>query len=273
MLSRRDFCLCCVGSAFLPAACDAYAPGAPAYRSTLIDGLTPSPLVWAGRRWRCNMGSTWNRSMDHCLRLAVSRARFEIRPTPNDRSKNDDGVKLRSELSGRLPGNRERLPNGVPLWGALSFIHHRWADPAGMATRTGGVHGQIHIGHTFGGSPALAFRRNARGEFTVTTRGEHDPRSRVRYLDALSFDQAHDLVYRIVLHPSDGALTVWLDGQQIVDVRGQSIGTQHAESFWAVGCYYAGGASCPVVAEFANHRYPAQLDLSDRIMTRPAWPE
>jgi hypothetical protein len=142
-----------------------------------------------------------------------------------------------------------------------------------MAARTGGVHGQIHIGRTFGGSPALAFRRNARGEFTVTTRGEHDPRSRLRYLNDLSFDQPHDLVYRIVLHPNDGELSVWLDGQQVVNVRGQSIGTRHADSYWAVGCYYAGGATCPVVAEFASHRYPAVLDLSDRILTRPVWPK
>ena len=219
------------------------------------------------------MGSTWNRGMDHCLRLTDRKARFEIRDTLDDRRAKDPPIKRRSELSGSLPGNRERLPNGVPLWGALSFIHHRWADPAGMATRTGGVHGQIHAGNTFGGSPALAFRRNNRGEFTVTTRGEYDPKSRVRYLDALSFDQAHDLVYNIVLHPTDGALAVWLDGRQIIDVRGQSIGTRHAESLWAVGCYYAGGATCPVVAEFANHRYPAQLNLSDRIRARPAWPE
>jgi hypothetical protein len=269
MLSRRNFCLCCIGTAFLPVACDAHAP---AYRSTLNDGITPSPLAWAGRKWRCNMGSTWNRSMDHCLRLADSRARFEIRPTPNDRSKNDDAPKLRSELSGSLPGSRERLPNGVALWGATSFIHHRWADPAGMAERTGGVHGQIHIGKTFGGSPALAFRRNKRGEFAVTTRGEHDPESRVRHVGALPFDQVHDLVYRLVLDPSDGALAVWLDGRQIVDVRGQSIGSQHAESYWAVGCYYAGGASCPVVAEYANHVYPAPVNLSGRIRRRPAWP-
>lgn len=271
MHTRRDFCLCCVGTAFLPTACGAFAP--PAYRSTLKDGFTPSQLEWAGREWRCNMGSTWNRGMDHCLRLAGSRARFEIRPTPNDRSMNDNGGKLRSELSGSLPGNRERLPNGIPLWGAMSFIHHSWADPVGMAERTGGVHGQIHIGQKFGGSPALAFRRNARGEFTVTTRGEHDPRSRVRYVNALPFDRPHDLIYRLILHPSDGELGVWLNGRQIVDERGQSIGTQHADSFWAVGCYYAGGASCPVVAEFANHRYPAPLDLSDRIKAGAAWPE
>lgn len=272
MLSRRDFCLCCAGSAFVPAACDASVPTAPAYRSTLIDGVTPPLLTWAGRRWRCNMGSTWNRGMDHCLRLTTARARFEIRPTSKDRSMNDGGATLRSELSGSLPGDRERLPNGVPLWGALSFIHHRWADPTGMAGRTGGVHGQIHIGHRLGGSPALAFRRNGQGEFVVTTRGEYEPRSRVHYRDALSFDRVHDLVYNIVLHPSRGALTLWLDGRRIVDVRGQSIGTRHADSFWAVGCYYAGGASCPVVAEFANHRYPAQMDLSDRIKTRPVWP-
>lgn len=271
MFSRRNFCLSGLGAACLPAASAGFFPG-DSDRLILRDGLVPPTLEWAGRRWRCNMGSTWNRNMNHCLRLTGRKARFEIRDTTLDRSEKDRPGKLRSELSASLPGIRDRLPNGVPLWGALSFNHHGWADSSEMASGPGGVHGQIHIGKTFGGSPALAFRRNKHGEFAITTRGEHDPKSRVRYLGALSFDQPHDLVYRLVLHPSDGALSVWLDGQQIVDVRGQSIGARSAECYWAFGCYYAGGVSSPVVAEFANHLYPAELVLADRIKRRPAWP-
>ena len=122
MHSRRDFCLCCIGTALLPSACGAFA--SETYRSTLKDGFTPSPLEWAGREWRCNMGSTWNPHMDHCLRLAGDRARFEIRPTPSDRSSNDDGVKLRSELSGSLPGKRERLPYKSVIRHQRSQVRH-----------------------------------------------------------------------------------------------------------------------------------------------------
>ena len=132
ILSRRCFCLSCVSAALIPSACDA-AQGS-AYRSTQVRGHTPPTLEWAGRLWRCNMGATWHPGMDHCLRLTEQKARFEIRPSPNNRSVNDPPVKRRSELSGSLPRDRRRLPNGVPLWGAMSFIHHRWADPAGMAT-------------------------------------------------------------------------------------------------------------------------------------------
>jgi len=122
------------------------------------------------------MGATWTPGMDHCLKLAGSRARFEVRPGPTDRRQDDRAGILRSELSGSLKGDRTRLPNGVPLWGAFSFIHHRWSDRAGMANTTGGVHGQVHIGQSFGGSPALAFRRDPKGNFLITTRGESDPR-------------------------------------------------------------------------------------------------
>lgn len=142
-----------------------------------------------------------------------------------------------------------------------------------MVARSGGIHGQIHIGRTFGGSPAVAFRRDPQGRFRVTTRGELDPENRTRYRAPLTFDQHHHLVYRVVLHPSDGSLAVWLDGVQIIDVGGQSIGTRHADSFWILGCYYSGGATCPVVAEFANHNYPARLDLSGRIKAGVGWPD
>lgn len=272
-ISRRDFCASCLGSAFLPAACGASVVGdEPSYRSTLIDGVTPPTLFWSGREWRANMGSTWTRGMDHSLRLTRQKARFEVRPSSRDRREKDRPGTLRSELSGSVKGDPARLPNGVPLWGAMSFIHRRWSDPEGMATRTGGVHGQVHMGSKFGGSPALAFRRDPAGLFRITTRGEHDAESRTRYSGPLSFDQVHDVVYRVVLHPTRGALSVWLDGSKILGVSEQSIGSHHADSFWIVGCYYSGGATCPVVAEYAHHQYPDRADLSSRIARRPAWP-
>jgi hypothetical protein len=206
--------------------------------------------------------------MDHCLRLTPSRARFEIRDSRFDRGPRDDLDKRRSEL--RIPKS-PRLPNGVALWGAMSFIHHQWEDPDGMARTWGGVHGQVHIGSKFGGSPAVAFRRTRRGKLAITTRGEEDPEGTRRYEGSLPFDQLHNLVYRILLHPSRGAAAVWLNGEPVLDVSGVSIGSSHAECYWSFGCYYSGGITCPIVAEYGDHVYPGMADLSGRIRFRPDW--
>ncbi len=272
MLSRREFCILGGSSTIMAMACSARSAEPSTYQSTLANGFSPPVIEWAGRKWRCNMGSTWHEDMNHCLQLTSGRARFEIRNSPYDRSRNDESGKLRSEISGSLRGDRARLPNGELLWGAMSFIHHPWSDPAGMAQLTGGVHGQVHMGHGFGGSPALAFRRTKDGQFAVTTRGEQEPKSRIRYHEARSFGEVHDLVYRVRLHPSEGSLTVWLDGERIVDLGRASIGSRHADSFWNIGCYYAGGASCPIVAEYANLVYPGRVDLRDRILYPAQWP-
>lgn len=276
--SRRDSCLIALGAAIIPAgywAASARPSRVPSdgrrffeYNSTLVNGFTPGHVAWNGRKWRCAMGSTWNPGMDHSLRLTPERARFEIRESGHDRGRRDDDRKRRSEL--RVP-NSPRLPNGVPLWGAMSFIHHRREDPDGMAKRWGGVHGQLHIGSTFGGSPAVAFRRTRRGEFAITTRGENDPDGSRRYEGTLPFEQLHNLVYRVVLDPADGALIVWLNGEAVLNVRGVSIGSSHAECYWSIGCYYAGGVTCPIVAEYGDHIYPGPADLTKRIGFKPDW--
>ena len=214
------------------------------------------------------MGSTWHRDMDHSLRLTANRARFEIRDDVRDRGPGDDVTKRRSEL--RYP-KAPRLPNGVPLWGAMSFVHHQWDDPAGMAARRGGVHGQLHIGSTLGGSPAVAFRRTRRGAFAITTRGEREPDGARRFERPLAFDQAHSLVYRVVLSPTEGSLHVWLNGDAVLDLRGVSIGSSHAECYWSFGCYYSGGICCPISAEFGDVVYPGVSSLAARIRFRPDW--
>jgi len=213
------------------------------------------------------MGSTWNPGMDHCFRESEDMARFEIRPTPNDRAAKDSPNKRRSELH----CTKNRLPNGVPLWGAMTFNHHRWSDPAGMARGWGGVHGQIHMGKA-GGSPALAFRRNRDGRLMVTSRGEADDGNQRRWIGPVSFDEPHDLVYRVLLHPTQGELDVWLDGERLVNITGASIGSRLGGSYWCIGCYYSGGISNPIVAEFANHEFPSPKSLSARISRPSAWP-
>ena len=213
------------------------------------------------------MGSTWNAGMDHCFRYDEDMARFEIQPTARDRAEHDKPDKRRSELH----GTKNRLPNGVPLWGAMSFNHHGWSNPAGMAKGWGGVHGQIHMGKA-GGSPALAFRRTREGRFLVTTSGEFDDLNRKRWTAPLSFDQVHDLVYRVVLDARAGQLDVWLDGRQVVHVANASIGSRVGGCYWCIGCYYSGGISCPVVAEYANHEFPSAKELSTRISSQPRWP-
>lgn len=246
--------------------------GAEAYRSTLVDGFTPATLRWEGRSWRCNMGSTWQPGMEHCLRLTSRTARFEIRDSPNDHSKADKAHKRRSELSGKLPRSPALLPNDVVLWSAMSFIHHAWDDPVGMAGLMGGVYGQIHMGRGFGGSPAVAFRRLANGQFAVTTRGQQATESKRHFIGPLAFGSVHDLVYRVILHPENGSLAVWLDGHKIVDVKRASIGSGYADSHWNIGCYFAGGVTCPVVAEYANVIYPGTTSLGRRITGPAAWP-
>src|SRR5437867_3210575 len=110
MLSRRDFCIDGLGLALVSFSCRANDDSRSAYRSTLVNGYTPAILNWAGRSWRCNMGSTWHPDMDYCLRLARSEARCEIRNTPYDHSRVDEATKRRAEISGSLPGDRSRLP-------------------------------------------------------------------------------------------------------------------------------------------------------------------
>ena len=246
----------------------AFLRGASEYQSTLVDGFTPGHVYWAGRKWRCAMGSTWNPDMDYAFRLSSERARFEIREAPLNRGVRDKINKRRSEI--RHP-NSPRLPNGVPLWGAMSFAHHQWDDPAGMAANRGGVHGQLHMGSAFGGSPALAFRRTRKGAFAITTRGERDPDGTLRYEGPLSFDAVHNLVYRMVLGPNSGTLQVWLNGDSIVQVKDISIGSEAAQCYWGIGCYYTGTITCPIIAEYGDHVYPSPTDLQNRIGFRPMW--
>ncbi|MFN2100028.1 heparin lyase I family protein [Altererythrobacter sp. MF3-039] len=245
------------------------------YQSSLIDGFTPSPFDWDGRQYRVNAGSSWNAYMERSLMISPkgTRLRFEIWDTDNDRSVNDPSRKRRSEISGSLYGDPTRLPNGVELWGAFSVVHEPWQDPAGMSQLYGGVYGQLHMGSKVGGSPALAFRRRANGDFVVTTRGEHNLDGSTIYRAPLPFGVVHDIVYAVVLDPTAGSLRVWLNGEQVVDQRDVSIGHSEADSFWNYGLYFSGGISGPVVAEYANHEYPSEYPLDYRVFNRPAWPD
>lgn len=244
------------------------------YRSTLDRGVTPSRLHWAGRDWRVNAGSTRVRGMPHSLAISSSgeRLRVEVHDTPRDNSQPDKSTVRRAELSGSLYGDGTRLPNGRELWGAFSFVHHAWSDMLGMRERQGGVYGQVHMGSDAGGSPALAFRRTAKGLFRITTRGEFDPEGTVQYEAPLSFDSVHDAVYRLVLHPTDGSLAVWIDGERVVDVKNASIGHHSATSYWNIGVYFARGISGSASAEYANHIYPKPQSLIHRISAPPCWP-
>ncbi len=241
------------------------------YYSTLVGSYTPYyPVTWADKNnWKVGAGSTWNTGMDHSVRMssAKKRLRVELRNTEKDKADGDKTGCRRAELKGSVT----KLYNSIEYWGAFSFIHHPWSDPAGMAKKTGGVHGQLHMGD-HGGSPAVAFRRHKNGNFRVTTRGQYNSDGTVRYDKPLSFGAAHDLVYRVKFHPTAGELQVWLDGVKIVDVRGVSIGSNVAGYHWNIGAYYSGGITCPVVAEYANHVHPRVGSLSSRVTSRPAWP-
>jgi hypothetical protein len=65
---------------------------------------------------------------------------------------------------------------------------------------------------------------------------------------------------------------VWLNREKIVDLERTPIGSSVAESYFNVGSYYAGGVTCPIIAEFANLVYPAPEALLRRTTVTPAWP-
>lgn len=235
------------------------------------NGLMPeSGISFAGKtNWRAACGATWNTGMAHSIRRSAGhkRLRFELRDTTKDKTDGDDSDTRRAELK----NTSDKLYNNIDYWGALSFIHYRWADPAGMAELYGGVYMQLHMGD-FGGSPAVAFRRHKSGQFLITTRGQNNTSNTKRYLAPLAWDTKHDIVYRVRFHPSYGQLDVWLNGTKIVGITNQSIGSNVAGYRPYVGCYFSGGITCPIVAEVGNYVYPATVPLDARITNCPAWP-
>ena len=241
-----------------------------AYLTTLSPTYTPGELSWTGRKWRVNSAATRYTNMDHSLQRSSSwsKLRFEVRR--DDPAMESNIEKRRAELSGSVYGDKTRLPNGVSLWGAFSTIHHSWADPEGMKNTWGGVYGQIHMGSP-GGNPALAFRRRQNGRFLITSRSEFEASSVSRYEADLSWDVPHDIVYNVVLHPTNGRLRVWIDGRMVVDYTG-GIGHSAADHYWNFGLYFSKNVTSPAIAEYANHVYPATTSLSTRVTSRPAWP-
>ena len=211
-------------------------------------------IEWGGRKWRANVASAHFEGHDHALRIAGSRARFEVRP--DDTPMESKEWKRRAELSGSIYGDATRLPNGVLLSGSFVTSHRAW--PEGMDTTWGMVFGQIHMGSKVGGSPALAFRRHQTSDLRITTRGENDMEGSEVYRGPLSFDEDHLFAYEVLLHETDAVLRVWVDDQQVVDLSGVSIGHSAADSYWNVGIYASGGVTGPVVAEYDRHIYPGQ---------------
>ncbi|MDZ4306605.1 hypothetical protein [Allopontixanthobacter sp.] len=200
---------------------------------------------WADRKWRVN-----TKRQPHSLQVTADRARFEIRPEDFL-----DGSKPRSELSGSIYGDDTRLPNGVLLRGGFTLNAHAWGSD--MSKTWGGVYGQIHIGSKVGGSPALSFRRDQDGDFKVATRGEKDLGGTTQWKGPLPFDEEHDIVYCVKLHPTEAELRVWIDREPVLDLTGVSIGHSIADAYWALGLYFSGGITGPIVAEYSEHTYPS----------------
>ena len=233
------------------------------YQSTLVGGMTPKYASWLGQKWTACTGSTWNSGMDYCWRISRTKSRFELRDTPKDRGGNDPSSKRRAEIHDK----QHFLQNGREYWGAVTFLDSSWSDPAAMkAQGTGGSHMQMHMPN--GGSPVFAFRRFGDGQWGITT----NPGGNIkRFRTVLSFDTPHDVVYRIVPHPSSGQLDVWVDGRQVLSFRG-ALGGSESGYYPCYGLYYGGGVACPIVGQIANIAHPSATSLKSRITSRPAWP-
>lgn len=237
------------------------------YNSTLISGFTPKYPAWFGQKWTAAMGATWYPNMPHSWRVTTNKSRFELHNTVDDRGQNDPSTKRRTELHDK----KHLLTNGISYWGAYSSIDHSWSDPVGMQSTTGGAHFQMHM--PAGGSPAFAFRRDKYGNFLITTNGDNDPiNNHARYNGPLSFAQVHDIVYRCVIHPTNGELDVWLDRKLILSLRNISLGTSTSGCYPCYGLYYADGCTCNIVAEHANIAFPSTTSLTGRTTSSPSWP-
>ncbi len=224
------------------------------YQSTLAtNGLTPEYPIWNGRKWSAAMQSTKIAGLDYCWRTTDNRSRFELRS---------------GETRSELHESRTKLPNGVSMWGAFTYMDRAWSNPAGMLAETGGCFVQMHWPGS--GSPAFAFRRGRDGKFVITTRGDGQDNTK-RYEAPMSFGLPHDIVYRFILGPK-GELDVWIDGNQILDFRGP-LGSATPGCYWCIGCYYAGGTGGnTVVQEYGNHVFPTTASLGSRVANIMRWP-
>lgn len=229
-------------------------PTSAEYQSTLgADGLTPEYPTWNGRKWSAALKSTDAPGLDYCWRVTENRSRFELKA---------------DETRAELHESRTKLPNGVSMWGAFTYLDRAWPNAAGMLAETGGCFTQMHWPGS--GSPAFAFRRGRDGKLVITTRGDGQDNTK-RYEGAMSFGLPHDIVYRFVLGPQ-GELDVWVDGAQIVNFRGP-VGSATPGCYWCIGCYYAGGTGGnTVIQEYGNHVFPTTASLESRVANLARWP-
>jgi hypothetical protein len=199
------------------------------------------------------MKSTSTPRLDYCWRITEMRSRFELKA---------------DETRSELHETRTKLPNGVSMWGAFSYLDRSWPNAAGMLAGNGGCFVQMHWPGS--GSPAFAFRRGGDGKLVITTRGDGETNMK-RYEASMAFDEPHDIVYRFVLG-ANGELDVWLDGNQIVSFRGP-VGSTTPGCYWCIGCYYAGGTGGnDVVQEYGNHVFPTTSSLASRASSPRSWP-
>lgn len=259
------------------------APPAPPADNTFYSTLnsasrlppTTVALDWDGVGWQVNGGPTWVDGMSHSIQWSgkKKRVRFQLNNTENDKSSADSAGTRRIEFDPNAT-----IPNGVERWMAFSVVPEAYTDAAGMnalGTAVTAVLTQIHYG-AGGGNPAFAIRRKHNGDILVTTRGQGEPSSVERFTGALAsypMGLVEDWVVRFTLHATAGAVQVWRNGVELVNLTGIPLSEGDGTAYAKMGIYCSGGMAGQVAAQFANRVQPQAGSLASRVTSPPAWPQ
>ena len=236
---------------------------------------TSVALDWDGVGWQVNGGPTWVDNMDHSIKWSgkKQRIRFQLNNTENDKSSSDGAGVRRCEFDPNTT-----ITNAAERWMAFSVVPEAYTDPAGMnalGTAVTAVLTQIHFG-TLGGSPAFAIRRKHNGDLSVTTRGQGEPSSVERFSGALAsypMGYVEDWVVKFTLHATAGAVQVWRNGVELVNLTGFPLSEGDGTAYAKMGVYCSGGIAGQVAAQFANRVQPQAGSLASRVTSAPAWPQ
>lgn len=241
----------------------------------LIDpetGFQPSFVKALGWRWSSATGSEWNQDMPHCFQVDedLGLMRFELRDTPQDRGEGDSNTeKRRAEIS-TVDEDDHMAHNGQEVWTAYLFKVQPW--PAGMEELGSAAISISQMKWPSGSSPARGHRLTKDAFFRATKSGKTDNVKLYTGTVRMDDGKPHSIVERLVLGGTNGEWDLWLDGEQIVEFRGD-IGTDAKDGYSPSYGWYGAPISGTLVIEYAELEQLSSEDLSHRISSPPEWPE